>query len=124
LHESLATAEKDLLDAREDLKLTTEDKVAAETVLERIKPGCDFITSNFKLREANRATEKNALQKAVRLIKRTPAYKTAVNEATVASYGDCKQPCTKDEAAVECKACMADVTIPAYCAGHKGVKGC
>jgi len=124
LQESLATAEKDLLDAREDLKLTTEDKVAAETVLERIKPGCDFITTNFDLREANRATEKTALQKAVRLIKGTPAYKTAVNEATVASYGDCKEPCTKDEAAVECKACMADVTIPAYCAGHKGVKGC
>merc|ERR1719152_1050756 len=83
LQDDLAKAEKDLLDANEDLKLTKEDKAAAEAVLARIKPGCDFITKNFKQREANRATEKKALEKAVRLIKATPAYKTAVNAATV-----------------------------------------
>ena len=51
-------------------------------------------------------------------------YKTAVNAATVESYGDCKEPCVEDESHVKCKACMADVTIPAYCAGHEGTKGC
>jgi len=123
LQDDLAQAEKDLLDAREDKKATTEDKEEAEDYLARIKPGCDFIKSNFKLRNANRKTEKAALTKAIGLIKATPAYKTAVNAATVESYGDCKS-CEKDEADVKCKACMADVTIPAYCAGHKGTKGC
>jgi len=123
LQDDLAQAEKDLLDAREDKKATTEDKEEAEDYLARIKPGCDFIKSNFKLRNANRKTEKKALTKAIGLIKATPAYKTAVNAATVESYGDCKS-CEKDEADVKCKACMADVTIPAYCAGHKGTKGC
>merc|ERR1719261_533765 len=124
LQEKLAQAEKDLLDAEEDHKATVADKEAIEAYLKKIKPGCDFITKNFDLREKNRATEEAALKKAIKLIKGTPAYKTAVNQATVESYGDCKEPCTKDESHVECKACMADVTIPAYCAGHKGTAGC
>merc|ERR1719409_2706318 len=124
LQDDLAQAEKDLLSKQEDLKSTTEDKEAAEDYLVKIKPGCDFITENFSLREKNRGIEEAALRKAIGLIKGTPAYKTAVNEATVESYGDCKKPCVKDESDVECKACMADVTIPAYCAGHKGTKGC
>jgi len=124
LQEDLATAEQDLLEAKEDNKATTAERDALVDYLKKIKPGCDFITSNFGTREANRATEKNALTKAIRLIKATPAYKTAVNSATVESYGDCKAPCTDDKSGVECKACMADVTIPAYCAGHKGTRGC
>jgi len=124
LQETLATTEKDLLDAQESLKDTTADKESIEDYLTKIEPGCDFITTNFDLREKNRATEKTALEKAIRLIKATPAYKTAVNEATVESYGDCKEPCVKDVDHVKCKSCQADVTIPAYCAGHKGTKGC
>jgi len=124
LQDTLATKQQELLEAQEDLKSTTDDKEAIEAYLDKIKPGCDFITTNFKLRESNRKTEKDALEKAVTLIKGTPAYKTAVNAATVESYGDCKEPCVADADDVKCKACMADVTIPAYCAGHKGTKGC
>merc|ERR1719262_595794 len=124
LQEDLAETQEKLLQAQEDLKATTEDKEAIEAYLLKIKPGCDFIDKNFDLREKNRATEKAALEKAIKLIKGTPAYKTAVNQATVESYGDCKEPCVKDADHVECKACMADVTIPAYCAGHKGTAGC
>ena len=51
---------------------------AIENYLEKIKPGCDFITENFDLREENRATETTALEKAEGLIKDTPAYKDAV----------------------------------------------
>jgi len=124
LQEKLAKAQADLLSTKEDKKNTIADKEAAKAVLARIKPGCDFIKSNFKTRNANRKTETDALNKAVDLIKATPAYKTAMNAAKVDSYGDCKAPCTKDEAHAECKACMADVTIPAFCAGHKDTKGC
>merc|ERR1719203_134599 len=82
LQETLAEKEEALLTAQEDLKATTEDKEAIEAYLLKIKPGCDFITKNFKLREKNRATEEKALKKAIKLIKGTPAYKTAVNKAT------------------------------------------
>jgi len=122
--ETLAETEEKLLAAKEDLKATTADKEAIETYLLKIKPGCDFITTNFDLREKNRATEKAALEKAEGLIKGTPAYKAAVSEATVESYGDCKEPCVADADDVKCKACMADVTIPGYCAGHEDTKGC
>jgi chromosome segregation ATPase len=124
LHTTLAEKEQELLEANEDLKSTIKDKEAIEAYLAKIKPGCDFITTNYDTREANRATEKAALEKAAGLIKETPAYKTAVNEATVESYGKCKEPCVADVEDVKCKACMADVTIPAYCAGHEGTKGC
>merc|ERR1740138_941114 len=103
LQEDLAEKENSLLEAKEDLKATTKDKEAIEAYLLKIKPGCDFITKNYDTREANRKTEKDALEKAVTLIKATPAYKTAVSEATVESYGKCKEPCVADEADVECK---------------------
>jgi len=119
----LAVKEKALLQAQEDLKATTADKVAVEEYLSKIKPGCDFIKTNFAQREANRKTESTALNKATTLIKATPAYKTAVTAATNESYGDCKS-CVADKDHAKCKACMADVTIPAYCAGHAGTKGC
>jgi hypothetical protein len=124
LREDLAEAEQQLMQAEEDLKDTTQAKEAIEAYLAKIKPGCDFITTNFDLREKNRKTETEALEKAIKLIKETPAYKTYVGEATVESYGECKEPCVKDAEDVKCKACMADVTIPAYCAGHEGTKGC
>jgi chromosome segregation ATPase len=124
LQEDLAEAEEKLLTAQEDLKATTEAKESIEAYLLKIKPGCDFIDENFKLREKNRSIEKKALERAIKLIKGTPAYKTWEDDTRLESYGDCKEPCDKDEADVKCKACMADVTIPAYCAGHKGTKGC
>lgn len=124
LQDDLAQKEQDLLTAQEDLKSTTKDKEAVEDTLASIKPGCDFITSNIDLRNKNRATEKKNLQKAMGLLKGSPAYKNAEADARVESFGKCKEPCVKDAAHAECKACQADVTIPAYCAGHKGTKGC
>merc|ERR1719487_249454 len=85
LQEDLAATEKTLLSKKEDLKATEADKAAIEAYLLKIKPGCDFITTNFDLRETNRATEKAAMENAVVLIKGTPAYKTAVAEAHVES---------------------------------------
>merc|ERR1719197_2094392 len=109
LKETLAEKEKELLQAQEDLKATIKEKEAIEAYLAKIKPGCDFITDNFDLRETNRETETKALEKCQDLIKATPAYKAAMADAKVESYGKCKEPCVKDEAHVECKACMADV---------------
>merc|ERR1719247_2212038 len=81
LQDELAEKEKSLLEAQEDLKATTADKEAVEAYLLKIKPGCDFITTNFDLREKNRATEKKALETAIEKLKGSPAYKNAETAA-------------------------------------------
>jgi len=124
LQTTLAKKEEELVMKRKELKATTAEKLSIEAYLLKIKPGCDFITKNFETREKNRATETTALKKAQTLIKGTPVYKNFKAESHVESFGDCKEPCTKDEDHVKCKACMAETSIPGYCAGHKGTKGC
>lgn len=124
LQTTLAKKEEELVMKRKELKATTKEKLSIEAYLLKIKPGCDFITKNFETREKNRATETTALKKAQTLIKGTPVYKNFKAESRVESFGDCKDPCTKDADHVKCKACMAETSIPGYCAGHKGTKGC
>merc|ERR1719359_771661 len=74
LQTTLAKKEEELVMKRKELKATTEEKLAIEAYLLKIKPGCDFITKNFDDREKNRATETAALKKAQGLIKDTPVY--------------------------------------------------
>jgi len=124
LHETLAAKEEELFQKREEHKATTKEKESIEAYLSKIKPGCDFITENFDERESNRATETTAMETAVDLIKDTPAYKAAEAEKHEEGFGDCKDKCVDNEDHVECKACMADTTIPGYCAGHAGTPGC
>merc|ERR1719261_748659 len=68
--------------------------------------------------------EKAALEKATELLKETPAYKAAVTAAEQEAMAECKETCVGREAHAECKACLADVTVPGYCAGHPGTEGC
>jgi len=124
LHETLAAKTEELFQKREEHKATTADKEAIEEYLLKIKPGCDFITENFDERETNRATETSAMEEAIDLIKDTPAYKTAESEKHVEGFGDCKDKCVDNEEHVDCKACMADTSVPGYCAGHAGTDGC
>jgi len=124
LQDKLAQSEEDLIEAEEDHKATTKDKNGIENYLDKIRAGCDFIKDNYTLRVGNRKTEKTALNRAKDTLKGSPAYKSAVADATVESYGKCKEPCVEDVAHVKCKACQADTSIPGYCAGHKGTKGC
>eukprot|EP00438_Fugacium_kawagutii_P018331 Skav212480 [mRNA] locus=scaffold385:420920:424584:- [translate_table: standard] len=59
-----------------EMKLEAEkEKGSIEEYLEDIKPQCDFITKNLDQRKANRAGETESLEKAIELIKGTPAYK-------------------------------------------------
>jgi len=124
LQASLANKEQDLLDTEEELKATEGSRDSVEAYLEKIKPGCDFITENFELRTKNRQSEKTALENAMATVKDSPAFTDAENAATVESYGKCKDPCVEDATHVNCKACMADVSVAGYCAGHKGTPGC
>lgn len=84
MQSSLVQLKKDLAEAQlsfeqktKELKTTKKEIVAIKKYLEEIKPGCDFITDNFDVREANRATESDALELAEKLLKETAAYKKA-----------------------------------------------
>jgi len=105
-------------------KKTESEKLAIEQYLEKIKPGCDFITDNYEDREKSRGLETEALKKAVTLLKGTPAFTAAKATEKKKSWGKCRKICTRDEAHADCKACLADVSVPGYCAGHPGTAGC
>merc|ERR1719197_697076 len=125
LQDELADAEKTLFETREDLAVTEKELKAVEKYLLKIKPGCDYIEENFDMRTENRGKEKEALEKAIELLKGTPAYKAAVNAAEQEALGDCKDICNaegRDHA--KCEACLAGVSVPGYCAGHKDTPGC
>jgi len=120
----LAEAEKKLVMKRQALEKTEREKLTIEQYLEKIKPGCDFITKNFDTREKNRETETKALDKAAKLLKGTPAYASAKAAEKQEGFGKCKETCNKDEPHADCQACLADVSVPGYCAGHPDTKGC
>merc|ERR1719450_488755 len=96
LQDQLAEAEHSLLQTRENLPVTEK-----------------------------RGKEKEALEKAIKLLKGPPAYKAAVNAAEQEALGDCKDICnTEGRDHAKCKACLAGVSVPGYCAGHKDTPGC
>merc|ERR1712222_154982 len=104
LRVTLAETEEELLGKKSEHKATVEEKEAIEAYLLKIKPGCDFITENIDTRIANRKDESEDLNETL---------------------GDCLEICkTSGEANVRCKACLAKVSIPGYCAGHPGTEGC
>lgn len=125
LEGNIAKAEVDKANAEQDLKKTTAalDKVVA--YLAQIKPGCDFIDENLDLRKKSRAAEKTALEGAIKLLKGTPAFKAAVTAAEQEALGECKDICNKaGREHAECEACLADTSVPGFCAGHPGTPGC
>merc|ERR1719446_309583 len=124
LRTTLAEKLADLEMKKKDLAKETAGKIATEDYLAKIKPGCDFITDNIEVRDESRATEKTALKHAKALLKGSPAYKAAMENAKVESWGACKEKCIGQEEHAKCKACLAKVTIPGYCAGHPETAGC
>lgn len=120
----LAGKEKTLIEKKRDHEKTEEEKAALEAYLEQIKPGCDFITTNIDHRKGSRVEEKAALEKAVTFLTATPVYKDAMESAHQESLGICKDTCNKSDDHVDCKSCLAGVSVPGYCAGHPSTAGC
>jgi len=75
LKETLAEKRILLAEKKADLEATEADKKSIEEYVESLKMKCDFITEHFDAREEARAAEKEALEKAKKLLKDTPAYK-------------------------------------------------
>eukprot|EP00418_Pyrodinium_bahamense_P021550 CAMPEP_0179147194 /NCGR_PEP_ID=MMETSP0796-20121207/71140_1 /TAXON_ID=73915 /ORGANISM="Pyrodinium bahamense, Strain pbaha01" /LENGTH=770 /DNA_ID=CAMNT_0020847769 /DNA_START=29 /DNA_END=2341 /DNA_ORIENTATION=- len=120
----LAEKEEERVGLQKDLKTTKVEKAAIEAYLLKIKPGCDFIVGNIEARSANRQEEQDALENATEQLKGSPAYQEAMMQAHNESLGECLETCAGAEENVECLACMAHVTVPAYCAGHPETEGC
>jgi len=127
LRSTLAQKQEELRDRRKEHATTSKEKAALEAYLEKIKPGCDFITLNIATRKANRLDEKTALEEARRIIKTSPAYTTAVDLAHNESLGSCLAICTENncnEACAPCKACLNKVSVPGWCASNPNTPGC
>jgi len=124
MRSELANVHLNLLGKQEDHKKATDQKHAVMAYLADIKPGCDFISNSIDERNGNRGTERLALIEARSLILETQHYKDSVRDALHASWGACHDICVTDSEHAECKACLAEVTVPAYCAGHPDTKGC
>merc|ERR1719399_1258071 len=125
LEASIAQAEKDLALANQDLKKTTSALEKVVAYLAQIKPGCDFIDENLEHRKKARSAEKGALENAIELLKGTPAFKAAEHAASQDALGECKEICNTDgRDFATCEACLADTSVPGYCAGHAGTPGC
>merc|ERR1719265_3111890 len=123
LNENLASTEKTLEETQIDLEKTSNEKVALEKYLLKIKPGCDFITENIDTRKDNRKAETDALNTAKDKLTGTPAYKSAAAAAEKVMLGKCADSCS-DKSSVECKACVAGTSVTGYCAAHAGTAGC
>merc|ERR1719456_335073 len=121
---TLAEKEKTLEETRVNLDVTVKAKKAIERYLEKIKPGCDFITQYIDGRTDARKAEKEALIEAKKILKGTPAYQSAQAKDEKEALGKCADKCVGNMEHVECKACVAESTIPAYCAGHADTPGC
>eukprot|EP00928_Gymnodinium_smaydae_P008516 TRINITY_DN130_c0_g2_i1.p1 TRINITY_DN130_c0_g2~~TRINITY_DN130_c0_g2_i1.p1 ORF type:complete len:742 (+),score=225.90 TRINITY_DN130_c0_g2_i1:64-2226(+) len=124
-HQDETDAQHSYEDSMQSLKDDEAKAVSALAGLNKIKPGCDFIMANIDKRNTNRAAEVQALNDATNLLKGTPAYQAAVAAAHQEGLGGCKEICNdQGEDHADCKACIAKVTVPAYCAGHPGTTGC
>jgi len=124
LTKTLMSKKTDLLEAQKMLKQTEADKSAVEAYLEDIKPDCDFIQKNINARDSAREKESGGLTHATNMIKGSPPYKQAVAAADIKAMGDCREYCEVDRKVAECQACLSDVSVPGYCAGHPGTPGC
>lgn len=121
----LAEAEKSLGENKVELVKTEEELKGIEKYLLKIKPGCDYIEENYDTRTDNRKAEKESLEKATGMLKDTPAYKAAVAAQEQEDLGECKDICNAEgKEHAKCKACLAGVSVPGYCAGHGDTEGC
>lgn len=72
LRADLAQKNQELDSAQADLSVTSKGKETLENYIASIQPGCNFISTNFALREDNRDREKEALQSAKMRIEASP----------------------------------------------------
>jgi len=126
-NKELTSAEKTLENKYEEQTNVEKEKISVERYIEKINgkgSGCEFILGKYDERKTLRGKEKEALEGAKTKLKGTPAFTSAQQAAKEKGFGKCKEDCNADEAGAKCKACMAGISVPGYCAGHAGAAGC
>merc|ERR1719379_2684320 len=91
LKEQLAEKEKSLSETNVDLTKTLKEHKAIEKYLLKIKPGCDFITTNIEMRREMRAGETESLHSAINTLKETPVYKKLEAESEKGEAEEAKE---------------------------------
>merc|ERR1719265_1858345 len=122
----LATTEKRLNQARDDLHVTTEEHAAIVKYLAEIEPGCTFMITNYETRKGARESEKAALEGAIETLEASPAFQNFQSSQESEDLGKCSEICNgkKDTADAACQACQEDVTVAGYCAQNGDAPGC
>jgi hypothetical protein len=126
-HKELTEKEKELQAKYEEQTDVEKEKIAVERYIEKINgkgSGCEFILGKYEERKTARGKEKDALEGAKEKLKGTPAFAAATQKDKEEKMGKCKELCLEDEEGAKCKACMAGISVPGYCAGHPGASGC
>merc|ERR1719359_2257015 len=131
LQETIVDLEEEIAEKENDIEVnhvvrekTELELKETERYIEKIKPGCDFITENIDMRKDSRKAETEALNGAMDALKGTPSYKEAAAAAEAEALGECKEKCVGKKEDVACKACLAGTSVTGYCAAHKGEAGC
>jgi len=124
LEEEIAEKENDIETAHVDREATELELKETERYIEKIKPGCDFITENIDMRKDSRKAETEALNGAMDALKGTPSYKEAAAEAEAQELGECAEKCVGKKDQAECKACLSGTSVAGYCTAHKDTPGC
>merc|ERR1719171_2702383 len=78
LKETLAEKQGLLEENKAQLAKTTQVKENIEAYLESIAADCDFLEEHLEERNMARESEKEALEKAKKLLKDTPVYKASL----------------------------------------------
>lgn len=119
------TKKKDLMEATKALDTAIKEKAEADGYMLKIKPGCDFITTNLAVRVAARQEEDTALTQAKEALKTSPTYLAMMESERLKQLGPCAKPCTENpEVHVKCKACLAGVSMYGYCTTNPTTPGC
>lgn len=118
LENQVADKEKQLNARKTELVKSKKEIKSLTKYLNKIKPGCDFITENLDTRKASRVAETDSLKTAITKLKSTPAFKSAVAKAQKEALGECGEHCIPDMENLACQACIQGTSETAYCASH------
>merc|ERR1719191_1984460 len=119
LTKTLAEKNKEKNTKQAERKEAKKEVKSLETYMEKIKPGCDFITENIDKRKKDREAEMKAFHTSVDLIENSPIFQNAEAEAHEEELGECAPVCTESgEEHAKCKACLAGIEVAGYCASH------
>jgi len=125
LTKTLAEKQKELNTKQTERKAAKKEVMRLKKYLASMKSGCDFIVENIDTRKKDRKAEMKAFETSMDLIKNSPIFQNAEAKQHDEDLGECAAPCKDNgEQHAKCKACLAGIEVPGYCASHPDTEGC